>query len=189
VEWIRHHHERWNGDVGAERGMLLDLLVLVGRQAPRLEEHRLREAGLAHVVQQPRLVEPRRQRHGPAGGGGEPHRDVRHPLRVPPGGVVLLVHGPGQGAEPHQRGNLLEALGAPIRRQVGDDVRRVADGDVAAVRLRPVERAVGELEQFARVAGGRQVTDPGGRGQHPRLDDRRGDRLPGALGRDERDVP
>ena len=114
---------------------------------------------LADVVDERGLAQERDVLAAPAELLGELSGDLGDALGVAPRRGVLGVDGAGQRAHPGERLRAAQAIGALRRRELLDDLGGVAPGRVAAVPLRPVERAVGEPDELVGEAALAQVAD------------------------------
>ncbi len=98
VDQVREEVDRLE-DPGADLRVLHDLRVLVGLEAVRLGDHRIADADLPDVVEQPGDVDPLDQLLGEPELAGHLGRVDPHPLGVAEGVAVLGIHGLGQGAD------------------------------------------------------------------------------------------
>ena len=89
-------------DLGAQRGVGRDGLVLVRREGAGLEEDPVGHADLADVVHERRLAERRGAGDRPAQRRGELHGEIRDALGVQARGGVLRVHHPREQADTQQ---------------------------------------------------------------------------------------
>ena len=108
-------------DIGAEDGVLAHELPLVRVQAARLEEHAVRHADLADVVQVRGLLHGAQELRLPAELSAQQDHVGRYPRGVAERVVVLRVEGAGQGLEVAE----VHALDARVQLRVVDREREV----------------------------------------------------------------
>ncbi len=148
-------------DLGAQRSVLLDHLVLVERQLPGLEQDGVGHPDLAHVVDQRGALQQIDPLGAPAADQGQSASQRRHPLGVLTGQRILGVDGPGQGLQPGQSMRAFDLGHPPLVSRHRHDLRVVDPTHVAPVALAPGERGVGHPVQRALAACGLQAADSG----------------------------